>query len=175
MLSKGDKFRVFEVITGGRLSNHESVEHKGYSVQATLFPVDHERSVIFVPLPGVSEEDFVSVLSATKPVYVVDMRPVPRFDIGQLNRQAVFEFFRQEQSTYIDQGEFGQEETRLSASALLKHNARGPVMFLVSGLRDYGKLQEAIFDELDCSNGAWHVYEVPPSSAGRMELCAAGV
>lgn len=176
MTNKAYRFRLFEVTAGGRVLDQESAENTACSIQATLFPDSEDRSLIFVSLPGVSEQDFVSVLAHTKPAYVVDLRPVPRFDIGQLNRHEVFTLFRQEQTTYIDHGEAGLGRSPHwlgPAGALFKEGGRGPVMFLVSGAQNGQRLREAILKELDCTGGAWQVYDVPPSSSTRIELCCA--
>lgn len=166
-MQKETYYRLFRVISGGKGSSSvEHVESEGEYVQATLFPMQREHSLIFVCIPGVSDEDFLSLLETTKPAFVVDLRSVPRFDIGHLNRQVVFGYFQREQCTYLDPGENGRQEERLRGwlqptAERLKNASRGPLMFLVSHSQDAVRLRRVVYDTLDCSAGDWQVFELP--------------
>jgi hypothetical protein len=72
------------------------------TVQANLFPVPRAGLLIFVFFTEVSEDEFRKTLEFAKPSVVVELRNAPRFDIGRLNRQAVFQYFDKEHSKYLD-------------------------------------------------------------------------
>ena len=61
--------------------------------QATLFPEVRPGVVIFVCFPNVEEREFVSLLENARPSFVIDIRIVPRFDVGRLNRERAFGLF----------------------------------------------------------------------------------
>jgi hypothetical protein len=161
----------FKVIRGGKQDNVQWFESEESPVQGVLFPPDAPKSLIFVRIPGVSETEFLSLLETAKPSYVFELRSVPRFDIGQLNRQMVFSFFQRERSTYLDHGEFSINEDKLRewlrpTAKILKGSERGPFVFLVSGT-DTAPLRQTVYDAFDCADGCWQMYELP-SSQGRV-------
>ena len=71
-------------------------------VQAPLFAGRPDRTLVFLELDGAGSEDLVSVLRDLKPRLVIDLRDVPRFDIGHLNRKAVFGLFTETDTKYFD-------------------------------------------------------------------------
>lgn len=70
--------------------------------QATLFPEARPGVVIFVCFPDVEEREFVSLLENARPSFVIDLRIVPRFDVGRLNRDRAFDLFDAMRTRYID-------------------------------------------------------------------------
>src|SRR5208337_1549457 len=94
----------FEVISGVRRKEitAESFNVPTSGIQAALFPTPRPGLLIFVFFPDVSETEFEKVLQFGKPGTVVELRHTPRFDIGKLNRHAVFEYFDREHSRYLD-------------------------------------------------------------------------
>lgn len=80
----------------------ENLQKPASGPQASLFPEPRAGMVIFVSFPEVDDTEFIEVLRAAKPSLVVELRYSPRFDIGKLNRRAVFEFFEREQCRYLD-------------------------------------------------------------------------
>lgn len=70
--------------------------------QAALFPATRPGLVVFVCFPDVEEDEFTAVLANAKPSFVIDLRIVPRFDVGRLNRQRVFDLFDAMGTRYID-------------------------------------------------------------------------
>ena len=58
--------------------------------------------VVFVQFSDLEDTDFVDVVNNARPAYVIDLRLVPRFDTGSLNRRLAFELFEKVQATYID-------------------------------------------------------------------------
>src|SRR5437879_5754389 len=70
--------------------------------QSTLFAADQPELLIFLDFEHANEADFLTVLTVARPRYVFDLRLVPRFDLGSLNRRLVFSLFSQSGIRYID-------------------------------------------------------------------------
>src|SRR6267154_686780 len=70
--------------------------------QSNLFPAPRPGLLIFVYFPEVGEDEFRNVLQFAKPSSILELRNTPRFDIGRLNRQTVFQYFDREHATYVD-------------------------------------------------------------------------
>jgi hypothetical protein len=70
--------------------------------QANLFPAPRPGMLIFVYFPDVTEDEFRKALEFSKPSAVFELRMTPRFDIGKLNRKAVFQYFDREHTKYVD-------------------------------------------------------------------------
>ena len=96
--------------------------------QSTLFATEHPSLLVFVNFEHVSEADFLSFLMGARPRYVIDLRLVPRFDVGGLNRKLVFSLFAQISTQYVD----------LSGQLQIRHgrDARFNPALLVSYLQD---------------------------------------
>jgi hypothetical protein len=113
--------------------------------QSTLFGTEHPSLLVFVHFDRVSEADFLSLLTGCRPRYVIDLRRVPRFDVGGLNRRLVFSLFSQTSSQYVDlSGQLritAERDARLNPALLVSdlQNAafrtqkptQGPIAFLV--------------------------------------------
>lgn len=69
--------------------------------QLTL-PFDDPFVVILAHLTNISEKSFLWLLSETRPHIAVDLRLVPRFNFGRLNRRVVFRLFEELSSSYYD-------------------------------------------------------------------------
>lgn len=98
-----------------RLSSHlklvrpriDPVEAKATSVagdhtQPELFPMSDPSLLIFADISELTADSFVTLLTESKPVFVLDFRPTPRFDLGRLNRRVAFDIFRDNETTYVD-------------------------------------------------------------------------
>lgn len=174
MSKEHTKTSPFEVISGGKqLAQSQCVSPL---IQGTLFPLEEELLVVFVTLPGVSEDEFVHLLSTTRPAFVVDLRPVPRFDIGQLNRQIVFGLFREQESSYIDPGAIARIEEQLCGwlqpeANLLIQKSKRPLMFLVTEDQRESKMRRVVFNALDQAQGKWRVYDAQRQRVGPLSLC----
>jgi hypothetical protein len=70
--------------------------------QSNLFPAPRPGMIIFVYFPDVTEDEFRKALELSKPCAVFELRNTPRFDIGKLNRRAVFQYFDSERIRYVD-------------------------------------------------------------------------
>ena len=70
--------------------------------QESLFPAPRKGMVVFVCFPEVEESEFVDLVNHAKPGFVIDLRTVPRFDVGRLNRDRAFDLFQAMNSKYVD-------------------------------------------------------------------------
>lgn len=70
--------------------------------QATLFPEARPGIVVFVCFPDVEDREFVGLIENARPSFVIDLRIVPRFDVGRLNRARAFDLFDASSTRYID-------------------------------------------------------------------------
>src|SRR5258708_6682572 len=70
--------------------------------QATLFPEFRPGIVVFVCFPDVEELEFTHLLERARPGFVIDLRVVPRFDVGRMNRDRAFDLFDAAGTKYRD-------------------------------------------------------------------------
>ena len=70
--------------------------------QGMLFPAPKRGLILFVLFPDVTEQEFRDVLKSAMPSYVIELRASPRFDIGSLTRQTVFQAFHHHNIRYAD-------------------------------------------------------------------------
>jgi hypothetical protein len=70
--------------------------------QATLFAQSNPSLLVFVDFERVTESDFLTVLVAARPRFMIDLRLAPHFEIGAANRKLVFSLFAQHATKYID-------------------------------------------------------------------------
>jgi len=94
--------RKFQLIRRPQKRALEQQNFLDSPVQGQLFPVPKDHLIVFLEFPRISDEEFTTVLQWVKPSAVLELRRVPRFDVGQLNRKAAFRFFREAQATYFD-------------------------------------------------------------------------
>lgn len=137
-------------------------------VQQSLFPLRSPRSAIFISLPDVDHVDFLAVLKNSGPAVVVELRKVPRFDIGPLNRRSIFDLFKQQGDVYLDLGMEELEEPDLQdfatsiESKLQDHlTKQRPILFLTSSVQNSPTLSQSISEWLQKSSEPWEIYEVP--------------
>ena len=72
--------------------------------ERTLFATSDPNILVFLDFASIDEAEFLSLLISSKPLHVVDVRVVPRFDVGNLNRKLVFSVFKNAGATYHDLG-----------------------------------------------------------------------
>ncbi len=108
--------------------------------QSVLFAETRPGIVVFVCFPDVEEREFVSLLQNARPSFVIDLRIVPRFDVGRLNRDRAFDLFESMNTRYIDltgilMSGATREDVMQSFDELLSRssfNLCRPVIFLLS-------------------------------------------
>jgi hypothetical protein len=138
--------------------------------QATLFPESRPGVVVFVCFPDVEEEEFISLLADARPSYVIDLRIVPRFNVGRLNRERVFDLFDSVNTRYLDLTGIllngaSRADVMRSFSDLLSSgtfNLFRPVVFLLSRPETSVATDAEILDALSASGKeAQEVVQVP--------------
>src|SRR5229473_2377158 len=70
--------------------------------QNTLFADDHPSLLVVVDFEKLGASDFLALFTTGRPKFVLDLRRVPRFDIGHLNRRLVFDLFVEGRIEYVD-------------------------------------------------------------------------
>lgn len=70
--------------------------------QGSLFADTIAGMVVFVCFPDVEEREFVMLINNARPSFVIDLRVLPRFDVGRLNRDRAFDLFETTGTSYID-------------------------------------------------------------------------
>jgi hypothetical protein len=58
--------------------------------------------LVLVDLTNASEAEFLRILEQARPDAVIELRKVPRFDFGRLNRKLVFRMFDEMKARYHD-------------------------------------------------------------------------
>jgi hypothetical protein len=108
--------------------------------QSVLFPETRPGIVIFVCFPDVEEREFIDLMESARPSFVIDLRIVPRFDVGRLNRDRAFDLFDAMKTRYVDltgvlMSGASREEVMRSFNELLSLSSFDlfrPVVFLLS-------------------------------------------
>ena len=102
--------------------------------QSTLFAKESDALVVFVNCDQVDEAELLSTLDGAHPKYILDVRRVPRFDFGSLNRRLAFARFRSSGAQYIDlTGNASAKNAlgRLPEGLRSASSLRGPILLLV--------------------------------------------
>ena len=70
--------------------------------QSSLFLQPKAGVVVFAQLSDMEDFEFIDLMNAAEPGFVVDLRLAPVFGMGVLNRRAAFELFEKVRATYVD-------------------------------------------------------------------------
>lgn len=111
-------------------------------VQPNLFPVTSQSLLGIVNMARISAEEFTTVLQSVRPRWVFDLRPLPRFDLGWLNRREVFDLFEKCSISYQDVagliGASSHDDARLNPGIisnslldLMGNSGSGPLVILL--------------------------------------------
>ncbi len=140
--------------------------------QSEMFPLAKPHLLIFSDLNKISSESFLSLISDAKPTLILDLRPIPRFDFGRLNRKAIFEFFKMHDAIYIDVtgviGVFSKADANLNPSLMAKSlsdmtktmglTMRGPLLFLFDDSNLLSASTQVFADSLSHNEGKkWEI------------------
>jgi hypothetical protein len=104
--------------------------------QGNLFAEAKPGVVVFIHFSGVGDDQFIEVLRMAQPSFVFDLRIAPRFDLGTLNRRAVFALFEEVKATYVDattplmMGEHRENAIQRLRDTLGKLDFKRPALFL---------------------------------------------
>ena len=159
----------FGIIEGGKSSRETDQPSTFKFVQTGLFPYGAGRSVIFVYIPGITEQDFVSLVQTAQPAFAVELRRAPRFDIGRLSRETVFKWFKRANCKYLDPAprsavDKDDVEGWIRAAAdLFRAESGRPIVFFLSTAQDVNALRQSVCNALGCFDGDWQVFELPSS------------
>ena len=134
--------------------------------QLSLFYEAGSSTLAVLQPDGVQEGQFIEWIHTVRPRLIVDTRLSPRFDLGSLNRKAVFALFQQANATYIDlaskltshQPRLPSEELDLAIKSLLamEQDLVGPILFLTDSRIANAAVLELAARSLSTSAGrAW--------------------
>jgi hypothetical protein len=150
-----------------------------------LFARKNPALLAFVDLERATEADFLTVLVGAQARFVIDLRLVPRFDIGGMNRKLVFSLFGQAGTQYVDiSGRLGlssNRDARLNPPILVDHLHQiifvsttpfdGPIVFLVDAVQFEDGYVSALADALSSLRpSGWEVLRVPYAQAENESL-----
>jgi hypothetical protein len=149
----------YKVIEGGANRPREVARTPG--IQETLFPFPESRSLIFVRFSDVSQNQFTSLIENLRPSFVIDLRRVPRFDVGRLNRQLAFQLFMKNQCIYLDFSTVDESRSQKLMMVLRKTEAQPkPILFLTDGASGK-KIDESVVKVFSNAEKKWRIYEFP--------------
>jgi hypothetical protein len=153
----------YSVIEGGAKRPREHATALG--LQGALFPFPDSRSLVFTRFSDVSQSQFISLLSSLRPAFIVDLRKVPRFDVGRMNRQIAFEHFTKNDCVYVDLSIIDESSHRKLKSIRRRMETHPrPILFLTDGLSDR-RLDAGVINVFYDADKKWNVYEFPPAAS----------
>ncbi len=79
-----------------------SESHQSPRGQLALPLFDNASLIMLAHVTNVPEQAFLRLLDEAKPDRIIDLRLVPRFDFGRLNRKSVFRLFAEMAASYHD-------------------------------------------------------------------------
>jgi hypothetical protein len=142
--------------------------------QSTLFANDNPSLLLFVNFEEINENDFTTVLSGARPKFLFDIRRVPRFDLGSLNRKQAFALFSMIKTRYIDlsvrvnhaEEATGEIDPVIFAKLIMDSSnlttLQGPLAFLVDAQNfDESNISRLIGAVPSYGTSPWDVLRVP--------------
>lgn len=144
--------------------------------QRTLFARENPSLLVFIDFEEIDEAGFLSVILKSRPRFVVDLRLVPHFDVGALNRKMAFSLFEEANVKYFDMSgrlkltdqRDAQFNPRLLAiqvrQTIFGHSKQlqGPIAFIV----DHAQFEDSYVSELSenlslPSDAGWEIFKAP--------------
>lgn len=150
--------------------------------ERTLFATSDTNILIFLDFATVDEAEFLSLLISSKPMHVVDVRVVPRFDVGNLNRKLVFSIFKNAETVYHDLGAvIGAAQMRQAAGMpgqlaqivlerVLKSPRPlvGPIVVIVDTRHSVPSFIDEFASAMDVANpSGWQTLRIPATGTSR--------
>ncbi|WP_083991981.1 toll/interleukin-1 receptor domain-containing protein [Bradyrhizobium embrapense] len=134
--------------------------------QNSLFASENTSLAIFIGVDQTTEADFATAISSSRPRAVIDIRKVPRFDLGSLNRRRVFALFTSSGTQYFDvSGKMSQQAPREMADRILSSRGDAPIEGPLAFLVDSDQLAEdyisSLLEALPGLTQPWDVLRVP--------------
>lgn len=156
--------------------SHETFSRVGW--QSTLFANENPALILFISFQEITEREFTTILIGARPKFLFDLRRVPRFDLGTLNRRQVFALFSKTGIQYWDFSRYLNTHhdrnpahvARLIADASNHAVIRGPIAFLVDTQQFGERYITTLVEELpSAASMTWDVLRVPLSDAGELQ------
>jgi TIR domain len=150
--------------------------------QSTLFAASNPHLLAFIDLNGIEEADFLTLLLAAKPRFMIDLRVLPLFDLGGLNRKRAFALFEKCGTKYLDMsGRLDlkdSKDSRYNADYLAEKvrelvfpkdaSIEGPICFLIDALHFNDSFLAGLAEKLDpLSNVGWEILKIPYAESKR--------
>jgi hypothetical protein len=143
------------------------------SRQMSLFPESSRTMIYVLDMTRVSASGFTNLLRTLAPKWIMDLRPLPQFNIDRLSRQRVFGLFQECGAQYRDiagqVGAFSRRDAALNAGVVVHDLTRilsqeggkgpaGPVLVLVDD-RDVEQATATVFPDMlrPRPRGGWKV------------------
>jgi hypothetical protein len=162
-MEKKSRKAHFELITSPK---RREVSEEVFSLpdQAELFASFAPNMLVFVTFPRATDKEFLASLDWSKPGIIIDFRRYPRFDIGSLTRQKVFEEFNERQISYVDFAwsfSSGHGEACPMLGPVLQR-IKGRVMIILEERPHTAAIVESITDQIFKHSGSqWQVIRIP--------------
>ena len=173
--------RVVETVS--RPAEHAPEAFEPVTRERSLFPTVNPNILMFIDFTTVDEAELLTLTISSKPTNIIDLRVVPRFDIGTLNRKLVFSIFEKAGAKYHDLGALiGPAHMRQNAGApeplaravlerVFKSDTavQGPVAILLDAKCSAAAFTDAFAAILDKANPAgWQTMRVPAVQSAPM-------
>lgn len=175
-MSKNPPRHLRIVESAPRPVEHAPETFETVASERSLFTTADPNIVMFVDFAAVDEAELLSLIISSKPTRIIDLRVVPRFDIGTLNRKLVFSIFEKAGAKYHDLGALiGPAHMRQNAGTpeplaqavlervfKLNRAVKGPVAILLDAKCSTAAFTDAFAAILDQANPAgWQTMRVP--------------
>jgi hypothetical protein len=150
--------------------------------QSTLFAGSNQNLLALIDLNSIEEADFLTLLLAAKPRFMIDLRVLPLFDLGSMNRKRAFELFEKTGTKYFDisgrldikdrsDSRFNPEflSDRVREIVFSKSGeVVGPVCFLIDPIHFNDDFLGSLSQKLDTTNPlGWETLKIPGSRPER--------
>ena len=177
--SKANFLRVVGTPRPDEAVSKDIFVRKGW--QSTFFANENPWLVLFINFDSITESDFQASIEGARPRYLIDLRRVPRFDLGKLNRRQAFALFAGSKVQYLDLSGRIERSDKLDAGRLLKlaldytHEVflTGPIAFLVDAAQFDEASVGAIIEALPSAKPAtWDVLRLPVAQGETSEKLA---
>lgn len=158
----------------------DAFEHK--TSKRNLFATKDPNILAFLDFSSIDEAEFLSLLISAEPKFVLDVRQVPRFDVGNLNRKLVFSIFKKAGAKYIDLGaligpahmrEIADDPADLSRLALDRAfgspgHVTGPIIVIIDAKQNSAPFIDEFALGLDPANRlGWETLRIPAVSSAK--------
>lgn len=156
--------RNFELNESEKIS--KDVNHD-LSFQVDMFVGGDDNTILVIYFADINREMFSDTIKNTHPVYILDMRLNPRFDIAGYSRKLAFSEFEKLGSRYMDHIDLieGSERSKgrliEAAERVIKETKQGPVAIIFGKKEQDEVYEERLLHNLPIDKNQWVLSEVP--------------